>query len=352
MSVVRTAPCRAWIVTALLALATTRAALAADVLVVGTPHLAGLAPAPVPAQLEAAVERLATFDPTLVCVEAMPGERVADFVRSPERYGELLRTFAADAVSLAPEQQMKLSLGAEAALAQARELERRPGELDAPARVRLIALQLAAHEPWSATLNWTLLPADAQATAEEALGDIAAQRLRALAASGNEIATLAIPLARMRGHRRLCMVDAFADELETASLEPGLMPLIDTPAVRARLQRFNHEQAAHWRPADHDGLVHLLAWTNGKAFADADRDAQWTLFATPGDAHDAGKRRLALWHARNARIVAELHRSISSPEGGRTLLLIGASHRPFVESQIASQPWTTLHPATRVFQRK
>lgn len=281
----------------------------------------------------------------------MPGERVADFLRSPERHGELLRTFALDAVRLAGEQQARQSLDAAEALDQARMLERQPGALGDDARLRLIALQLAGHEPWSATLNWTLLPEAAQAAADEVLGAVAPARLRALAASGNEIATLAIPLAGQRGHRRLCMADPFADELDVAPLGPALMPLIDTPAVRTGLDSFQREQASHWRANDATGLVGLLAWANGEAFAAADLAAQWALFATPGASHDAGKRRLALWHARNAQVGAHLFRAIASPEGGRTVLIIGASHRPFIESLLASQPWTTLHPATRLFER-
>lgn len=336
------------IVGALLVFAASLPATAADVLVVGTPHLAGLTPAPREVQLDAAVARLAGFAPTLVCIEAIPGGRVSDFLRSPGRYGELLRTFAPDAVRLAAEQQVRLSLDAADALDQARALERRPGALDADARLRLISLQLAGHEPWSAALNWTLLPDAAQANATRTLGTAAPQRLSALAASGNEIATIAIPLARARGHRRLCMVDTFVDELAVEALAPELMPLVDTPVVRAGLERFQHEQASHWQPADDAGLLDLLAWANGEAFADADRAAEWSLFATPGTAHDAGKRRLALWHARNAQIGADLFRAIASPEGGRTILVIGASHRPFIESLLASQPWMTLHPAVRV----
>lgn len=351
MNRLRPASRRAWIAAVLLALAASVPAVAAEVMVVGIPHLGALDPAPRRMQLDAAVARLGTFAPTLVCVEAMPGERVADFLHAPARHGELLRTFALDAVRLAGEQQARQSLDAAQALDQARVLERQPGALDDDARLRLIALQLAGHEPWSAALNWTLLPEAAQAAADKVLGAVAPVRLRALAASGNEIATLAIPLARQRGHRRLCMVDPFADELEVAPLASGLMPLIDTPAVRAGLDRFQRVQTSQWRADDADGLVGLLAWANGKAFADADRAAQWALFATPGPAHDAGKRRLALWHARNAQIGAHLFRAIASPDGGRTLLIIGASHRPFIESLLASQPWTTVHPAAPLFAR-
>lgn len=347
----RPASRRGWVAAAVLALAASFPARAADVAVVGVPHLRSLSPAPGSAQLDGAVTRLGRFAPTLVCVEAMPGERVADFLRSPGRHGELLRTFALDAVRLAGEQQARLALAGQDALDQARALERQPDALGDDARLRLIALQLAGHEPWSAALNWTQLSDRARAAADEVLGAIAPARLQALATSDNEIASLAIPLARQRAHRRLCMVDPFADELEVAPLGPALMPLIDTPAVREGLDRFQRAQAAHWRAEDPAGLVGLLGWTNSKAFADADLAAQWLLFATPGTAHDAGKRRLALWHARNAQIGAHLFRAIASPEGGRTLLIIGASHRPFIESLLASQPWTTLHPATRLFER-
>lgn len=325
-------------------------AYSAEVIVLGTPHLRQLEPAPQSEQIQVVVERLARFEPTLVCVEAMPGAQVAEFARSPERTGALLRRFALDAIRLAPEQQARLSVDAASALDAARVLERSAIPLDDDSRTRLIGLQLAGHEPWSAALNWTALPEAAQAAASRQLGADAVGRLRALAASEGEIARVAIPLARRLDHRRLCMVDSFVDELHANALAGELTPTLERPAVREGLERFARLQAAQWRAQRPDGLATLLAWINSEEFERADRAAQWTVFTTMGEGHDAGERRLAHWHARNAQIAADLFRNVASPEGGRVLLLIGAAHRPFIEDAIASQPWVQVRRAREVLR--
>ncbi|MCE5233889.1 MAG: DUF5694 domain-containing protein [Mizugakiibacter sp.] len=318
---------------------------AAEAMIVGTPHLGQLRPAPSAEQRQLVIDRLAKFAPTLVCVEAMPGDRVKPFVADPGRYGELLGTFAMDAVRLAPEQQVRWSVDADAALRAARELERRPGELDLPARGRLIGLQLAGYEPWSALLNWSYLNDAQQAEAGEGLGRQAVERLRTLSASANEIVSLAIPLARRQGHRRLCMVDSFADELAVQPLEEDLLPILQDAAVARGIEAFNARQAAHWHADRNDGLSVLMRWVNSDEFAVLDRRAQWDVFDGAAIAHDAGKRRLALWHARNADIAAYLYRALASDEGARTVLLIGASHRPFIERALRAQPWIEVRPA-------
>jgi hypothetical protein len=330
------------------ALPTDRAA-AAEVMVVGTPHLASLQPAASPAALEDARARLAGFRPTLVCIEALPGESVQAFVREPDRYGELLATFAAPAVQLAPPAQLRLAMDASAAREAARQLERQPGPLDTDAQWRLVLLQLAAHEPWSAALTWSSLPDDARAEqGRRRLGADAVAALDRMLASPNEIATLALPLARRFGHRRLCHADPIVDEVAVAPLGEALMPLMQDPAIGRGIEALNQAQANEWRAEDPRGLGHLLAWTNGDAFSRADRGAQWDIFAADPRPHDAGERRLSLWHARNAEIAAHVYRALASEEGERTLLLIGAAHRPFLEAAFAAQPWVTVTSANRL----
>lgn len=316
-----------------------------QVMVVGTAHLSRLNPTPSVAQRLAVVDRLAAFEPTLVCVEAIPGERVQQFAGNPQQYGELLATFARDAVRLAPEQQLRLSVDGKAARAEARTLEQRPGTLDAPTRLRLIALQLAGYEPWSALLNWTALTNAERDAAQERLGRDAAERLRTLSDSPNEIASIAIPLARRMGHRRLCAADIFADELGVQSLEQELLPLLQDSTIARALESLNARQAAHWHAERPDGLVTLYSWMNSDEYATMDRSAEWEPFARGAALHDAGKRRLALWHARNSDIAAHVFRAMASAEGKRTLLVIGASHRPFIEQALRAQPWVDVVPA-------
>ena len=79
--------------------------VAGEVMVVGSPHLSALRPEPGPERLREVVERLASWAPTVVCVEAIPGERVRQLAGDPETWGDLLSVFALDAIRLAPEQQ-------------------------------------------------------------------------------------------------------------------------------------------------------------------------------------------------------------------------------------------------------
>ncbi|MHB8796862.1 MAG: DUF5694 domain-containing protein [Thermoanaerobaculia bacterium] len=320
---------------------------AGEVMVVGTPHLSALRPEPGPERLQEVVDRLASWGPTVVCVEAIPGDRVRQLADEPGTWGELLSTFALDALRLAPEQQARLSVDGATALRLARELEIRPGPLTTEERVRLVGLQLAGQEPWSAVLGWSVLPEAERAAAAKTLGRAAAERLGALASSRNEIVSLAIPLAARLGHRRLCMADVFVDEVAVQALAEDLAPLLRDPGVAKGLEAFDAAAAARWRPEEKDGLVRLIGWTSSPAYAEADRRSQWDLFARDGAPNRAGARRLALWHARNAEIAAHVYRAVSGPDGARTLLVIGASHRPFLEAALRAQPWIDVVPAER-----
>jgi hypothetical protein len=317
---------------------------AADVMVLGTPHLADLQPAALPAQEQRVVETLARFRPTQVCVEAIPGERIDEYVRNPGRYGELLAMFAMDAVRLAPEQQSRRSLDAGAARLRAVQL----AAADAPTpaeQALLVSLQLAAFDPWSALLNWSRLDEAGKKAARSTLGSQASDRLEQVAQSRNEMARIAIPLARQLGQRQLCAVDPFADELDVAALADELQPMLADPAIGENIQRFEAWTREGW-PSENDGaLLRLLGRYNGAEYANRDRAAQWDIFLKGAGDHPAGERRLMLWHARNAAIQHELLRAMAGSNGDRTLLLIGAAHRPYLEASLRALPWVTIvHP--------
>ena len=325
------------------------AAHAAEVVVVGTTHLATLQPVPDATQRERVLRRLATYAPTRVCIEAIPGQRIESFLAEPGHHGQLLSIFGLPAVRMGAEQQARLGLAGRAARAEADRLAAAPA-LDPAQQVRLVGLQLAGYEPWSAALNWSRLDSAQREEAKARLGRVAVAELDALLASDNEIVTLALPLARSLGQRALCAVDPFIDELAVAGLAEGLGPVLEDPAVARGLEAFNRLQAGQWKAADPDGLLALLAWMNSDAFAEADLAAEWTVFAG-GDGHDAGKRRLMLWHARNAEIVAHLSRELSREDGERVLLLIGGAHRPFLEASLRALPWIEVRDAEALLSK-
>lgn len=333
------------LVLALLLPALAAPALAQTVMVAGTPHLAALQPAPTATQRERAVAALDRFAPTLVCIEALPGARIEALAHDPQRHGELLRMFAGDALPLGQRLQLRLSIRPGDARAQAEADAPRWAALDSAARLRLIGLQLAGYDHWSALLNWSHLGTDERTQASATLGAATVARLDELLQSPNEIVALALPLARQRGQHRLCAVDSLADELDAQALVPELMPLLSDPAIGRGVEAFQHEAATIWSRGGDDALLDLLRWHNDDAYAARDRATQWDIFRDPSKGHDAGSRRLMFWHARNADIAAGLFRALAQAEGERVLLLVGAAHRPFVDAALRAQPWVDVADA-------
>lgn len=313
----------------------------ADVMVLGTPHLADLQPAALPVQEQRVIEALANFRPTQVCIEAVPGERIDEFVRDPGRYGELLAMFAMDAVRLAPEQQARRALDARTARQRASDMATKNAPTPAE-QALLVSLQLAAFDPWSALLNWSRLDDAGRKAARSTLGSQASERLEQLALSRNEVVRIAIPLAQRFGHRQLCAVDPFADELDVTALADELQPMLADAAIGENIQRFEAWTREGWPGESDDALLQSLRRFNGAEFAHRDRAAQWDIFSKGVGNHPAGERRLMLWHARNAAIQHELLRTMAGTSGDRTLLLIGAAHRPFLEASLRALPWLTV----------
>jgi hypothetical protein len=317
-------------------------AVASELAVVGVPHMEQLEPVATDAQTRSVVDALAAWRPSRVCIEAIPGDRIAGFARDPARYGELLGAFARTAVALAPEQQWRRRHDDDAARDAARALVLQQAPLTRDQTLQLVSLHLAAYEPWSAALVWSALTEDERGSAREILGIAAVDRLEGLVGSRNEIARLAIPLARQLGHRDLCHADPIVDELAVAQLADALQPLLLAPEVGAGLAAFEELNASRWNPSGGDALLDLLAWMQTEDWAMADRRAQWQVFSGSDEDHHAGKRRLALWHARNAEIVTALHRASAREDGARVLMLVGAAHRPFLEAAVAAQPYVSL----------
>lgn len=320
-------------------------AAARDVMIVGTPHPSGLQPRASPEHLGQAVAALASYRPTAVCIEADDAEQIQSALQDLPRYGGMLAQFAAPQMAMAPLQQAGLGLPAPAAREQAAALLRRTA-LDADEQLRLIQLQLATYDVWSAVLNWSGL-AD-KAGARKQLGASTTDTLERLATSQNEIATLAIPLARGNGLRSLCAVDAMGEETWVGELvqTPGMLQAMSDPDLHAGIERMNALQGEQWQPrAGAGALRQFLGWINSDAFARLDLATQWDVFDDPRWRAD-GQRRLMFWHARNAAIASRLMREAGKPTGERVLLVIGAAHRPFLEEDLRARRWVRVVPAT------
>jgi hypothetical protein len=325
---------------------------AQTVTIVGTAHLNQLEKAPNHMQLERAVNAMSMFDPTQVCIEVMSGERIEVLDADPSRHGTLLRYFASDIVRAGSEQQRRLEIRPSDARKEAREMVEKWDQLSGEDRGRLIQLQMAGFEFYSAVLSWSYLTKEEKEDISAKMGkqtrDILQRRLK----SNFEVLTLAIPLAKKAGLHELCYADSAEDEVTgTVSAHGiGLDKILEKEEVKNKFVELNAYSNSLWQPeSGPDALVRMLIEYNSEEYAATDRKLQWETLHDLDNEKGASIRRLMYWHARSSEINAELYRALGQGPDERVLFIVGAAHRPFNEAALRSQPWIKVKPATDLF---
>jgi len=327
---------------------------AQSVMIVGTQHLTGLETRPTLAQYDHTVETLSQYRPTQVCVERMDGERVEALIADPERNAMSLspdthgRPVGTRFVPLGVELQTILAIRPADARDEAKALAARWDEIDLSDRIRLIGLQIAGYEIYSAVLNWSYLSANERGSdATEILGSAVAT-LNDLLDSEHEVYALAIPIARRAGLHRLCMADALENESAgmKVALDKGGQAILDQAEVRLRLDQYSARMKTIWKPGSGpEALTQMLAYINSDEFAEFDRENQWEILRQFDTDSGIFHQRLMHWHARTAQISAELYEALAEGPEERVMLIIGAAHRPFNEAEMRVQPWFRIEPA-------
>ena len=79
----------------------------------------------------------------------------------------------------------------------------------------------------------------------------------------------------------------------------------------------------------------LYRWMNSPKYGLADLDAQWHLFLRSSLPSGFDRERAALWEARNLAIAANIRRITAAKPGQRALVIIGASHKTFLDAYLS-----------------
>lgn len=334
--------------------------LAQTVTIVGTQHLRGLETRPTPEQYQHTISALSEFRPTQVCVERMDGERVQALAQDPRRNAMTLhpdthgRPVGTRFIPIGLEMQTRLAILPADARDEAGELAASWNSLAIDVRLRLIALQTAGYEIYSAVLNWSYLNEEERAEAAAGLLEPIAPTLDELLASPHEVYALAVPIARRAGLHELCMADALENETAgmQAAINLGGQSILESEELATRFANYAARMKEAWRPASCEtALTDMLAFMNSDAFASFDRENQWELLRTLDNEEGAFHRRLMHWHARTAQISGELYEALAKGPRERVMLIIGAAHRPFNEAEMRVQPWLTVEPASNLLAK-
>lgn len=295
----------------------------AQLLVLGTVHLAELPDAPAPEALQGVLARLAAFRPEIITIEALSGEECDLAARHPTIYGPdyCTKTEAAQAAT---------GLDVPAAIAAVQQALKSWPERPTPEqRRRLAALFLAANDRASALVQWLQLP-EAERRAGDGVDEALLGQLGRLSKARNENYQVAARLAASLGLQRVHAVDNHTGDNIDYSDRKAFARALETAWAAGSGQL--KEQEKQWRSlAKASDLLPLYRFVNQPAYLSelAEVNVAAALRARAEPAYP--QIWVGGWEIRNLRMVANIRETFRERPGARVLSVVGASHKPWFD---------------------
>ena len=301
---------------------------ATQVMVVGTMHLANLQDFQ-PQNLDLVLDRLAGFRPDIIVIEAVSGAECDGFRRFPSRFEDAIGNYCPSTEAA------QAATGLDVPAATARidvRLKDWPTEPSPSQRRDLAALFLAGGENASALVQWLQLP-KAEQIAADGLNAVLVEQLNAFATRQNENERIAAVLAARLGLSRVYPMDDHSADALAVGYDAGVGPAVnevwaqpnptleamqaqpvDTPEAILQTFRFNN------LPSTQVGMA---------------RGEMGGALAHPSPAMSARKY-VAWWEVRNQRMAANIRASFANQPGARVLVLVGSSHKAYLDAYLSS----------------
>jgi hypothetical protein len=301
-----------------------------ELLVLGSPHLAGLPESLQGTSLGPLIERLAAWKPQMIAIESLSGAQCAYLRLYPQRYRGTVDTFCWDPAPA----RAATGLDVPAATAAAeRLLASWPAAPTAAQRRQLASLFLAAGEPLSALVQWLRLPAAERRTGDGLDAALVAE-LERQRVKRNESRLIAAPLAAALGLERVVAMDDHTSDMpasDEAAYEAAITKAWDNPAAARRLRQDGAVNAKYATP---DDILAMYRYYNapelGRLVFDSDFGA---ALAEPSPQH-FGRNYVGYWEARNQRMAANIREAMAVHPGQRMLVIVGASHKWYLEAYL------------------
>ena len=301
-----------------------------ELLVLGSPHLSGMPAAFEPAQLQPVLDRLAAWRPQAIAIEALSGAQ-CDFLRHyPDRYKDSVETYCWDPAPAAKATGLDVPA---ATAAWGRLLATWPAAPAAADRRHLAALFLAGGEGASALVQWLRLP-EGDRHVGDGLDEALVARLEMLRTRHDESLLIAAVLAARLGLERVYAMDdhsADAPVTDEKGYDAAISKAWDNPATARRKAMETTLDANLGRP---DAMLVMY-----RAYNQADQprlifDSDFGAALEEPSAARFGRGYLGGWETRNLRMASNIRDMFAARPGIRGLVIVGASHKPYLESYL------------------
>lgn len=301
-----------------------------ELLVLGTPHLSQLPKTFDPANLSVLLDRLASWKPQAIAIEALSGMQCASLRSYPERYADTIKSYCWDPAPA----KAATGLDVPAATAEAeRLLAAWPASPTPAQRRKLASLFLAGGERASAAVQWLRLPAAERRPGDGVTASLV-EILNALPAKRNEDYLIAVPLAVRAGHERVYPMDDHTSDAPTADEKAygeAIMKAWDNPYTAERRRVGEELESRLTTPA---GVMDMYRAYNAAGAAEQTFRSDFGAALEEPSPQRFGRGYVAYWETRNLRMASNIREVMGTRPGIRALVLVGASHKAYLEAYL------------------
>jgi len=318
-----------------------------QVVVLGTPHLSTIEHLQ-SEWLEPLLGRLASWKPQQIMIEGLSGPECYLLRRYEKSWPETANSYCkrVEVISALAAKSTGLDMPAAEAAAEQAVRKLGPGSTSGDRR-RAATLFAAAGNLGSAATQWLRLSQE-----ERRIGDgidtELAQALDDLVGRRNENYLIAAALAARLGHERLYPTDDHISDRIQAEAPPGLEEVLGALWSGERPPLAVQAQAMEKALDSGSAVLTYYRFLNrpqvGEAFVRADMEK---AFKTPS-AGEHGRRYVAWWEARNLRMVANIRAALGAQPGGRALVIVGNTHKPYFDSYLKLMHEVRVLPTSQV----
>lgn len=302
-----------------------------QVLILGTPHLEQLDNFQTH-YLKNVLDSLKAKQFDVVAIENMPAELLFDIKSRKENYWQDLFNSYSNFIQFGKSYQKRINLNFEMAQKRINELNLKDTISDSD-RIEYINSYICIYDKWSATLHYK------QLYNKSKLSDTAVGLLDKLSNTKNEINTIALEIAKTSKIKQLNYIDNLQDETILLNEFPKF--IIDYQANMEFINKVINQSKFYQKISfledeaiNNKNLYSLYKFYNSTEYMEKDFETQWALWFNTNFNSKTDRSRYSLWEMRNLSITANILRVIASNPEKKVLVIIGASHKSFIEKYL------------------
>ncbi|MCQ0111708.1 DUF5694 domain-containing protein [Zhouia amylolytica] len=315
-----------------------------QILIVGTPHLHHIDGFDA-AMVSPVITKLNTYNFDVVCIENMPAEMLYDIrSRKDNAFAGVINNFGGHRLILADSAQKILEINFVTAEKKISEL-RKTEILTDQDRLALIEYYIAAADITSAILQYNYLK-DRSVLKQSRLSHDLIDKVLDLSKESNEIYSVAVPVAQHQHLEKIDYIDNFQDEALLLKHYPDFIS--DYQKNKDQLNGisehpiYKKQQEILIKGIADKNLSAYYSFLNDKEYGSQDFQAQWAVWFKTNFESGSDKARFYLWEMRNLQITANIAKVCALNPGKRIMVIIGASHKTFLEKYLKQLPHVDL----------